>query len=241
MLKINKITTSRPQKWHHIYHFHHNSFLPIFIVSSSQEWSCYQQRVEPPLSSSRTSIPYRASQNKRFIAMAPCEWLCCCQILNTVHRNQERKYAPTSFPDLLAQRGHRGFALLLCTLAEPELAAKEGCVLHWLPLLHRAESGTERAEGAAAESILFTGLLFKQKSRHPRFCLLDYEFSFVLQKLFFLKPSRGKICRQKSYLFLVQLIHLGWESSSGLANSPGQQAAAKPVPAMTAPSRRQFG
>lgn len=195
MLKINKITISRPQKLHHIHHFHHDNFFPTFIVPSSQEWSCYQQRVEPPLSSPRASIPYGASQNKRFIAMAPCEWLCCCQILNVVHRNEERRYAPTSSPDLLAQRGHRHFALLLCTLAEPELAAKEGCMLHWLPLLHGGERGTERAEAAEAESILFTGLLVKQKSCHPRFCLLDYEFPFLLQKLFFLKPEEWFVAR----------------------------------------------
>lgn len=138
--------------------------------------------------------------------MTPCERLCCCQISDTVRGNPQQKYAPTSSPDLLAQGGRRDCALLLCSLAEPEPAAREGCVLHGLSLLHGGESGTERAE---AESVLFMGLLFEEKSCHPSFCLLGYEFPFLLQKLFFLKPSRGMICRQKSYLLLVQLIHLG--------------------------------
>lgn len=62
---------------------------------------------------------YKASQNKRLIAMSSCEWHCCSQIFNTVHRNQEQKYAPISSPDLLAQRGHRGLALPFYALAEP--------------------------------------------------------------------------------------------------------------------------
>lgn len=37
------------------------------------------------------------------------------------------------------------------------------------------------------------------------------EFPFLLQKPFSHKPSRRLICRQKCYLFLEQLVHLGWE------------------------------
>lgn len=75
--------------------------------------------------SSRTPRPYRASQNKRFIAMTPCERSCCCQTWNRGYKSWERRYAPTLSPDLPAQRRHRGFFLPFCPLSEPKPAAKE--------------------------------------------------------------------------------------------------------------------
>lgn len=79
--------------------------------------------------------------------------------------------------------------------------------MHSEPVLQRGEQ--DRNPGAAeVKSELLTGL-FQQQLCHPCFCLVDYEFPFLLQKLFFLTPSRGMVRSQLSYLSLAQLIHLG--------------------------------
>lgn len=100
----------------------------------------------------------------------------------------------------------------LCFASPHPGQTRAGCKESWgrihsEPVLQRGE--WDRNPGAAqAKPILSTGP-FQQQSCHPCFCLVDYEFPFLLQKLFFHKPSREVVHSQQSHLLLAQLIHLG--------------------------------
>lgn len=116
--------------------------------------------------------------------MTPSEWLCCLQILNTVERNQDRKYAPTSSPDLFAQRGQQRLCSSVCWQSQ----SSEACMLHWLPLLHGGESRTERAE---AESTLFARLLFNRCYVTPTFVVWTINSCFSFKSCFYLNQAKG--------------------------------------------------
>lgn len=131
-----------------------------------------------------------------FTDITPCEspWLCYCQILNTVHGNQENKSLPQTPLQIYLHKVKENVPRQRQSWLKGKVVqdALRAC----------APEGTvgQNPRSSTSQGNDITGL-FQQQSHHPYFCLVDYEFPSLLQKLFSLNPSKGMVHSQQSYLY----------------------------------------